>query len=54
MKKIWITASEGMVGNSLIRKLKNNNNYTVISTNRRDFDQTIQTSLEEWLKLNSP
>ena len=54
MKKIWITASEGMVGNSLIRKLKNNSNYKVISTNRKDFDQTIQSSVEEWLELNSP
>tara|TARA_Y200000002_G_scaffold71953_2_gene56341 strand:- start:1288 stop:2232 length:945 start_codon:yes stop_codon:yes gene_type:complete len=54
MKKIWITASDGMVGKSLIRRLKNDNKYKVISTNRRDFDQTIQASVEEWLKLNSP
>tara|TARA_B100000242_G_C43055480_1_gene494021 strand:- start:32559 stop:33479 length:921 start_codon:yes stop_codon:yes gene_type:complete len=54
MKKIWITASEGMVGNSLIRRLKNDNNYMVISTNRKDLDQTIQINVDKWLKSHSP
>ena len=54
MKKIWITASEGMVGNSLIRRLKNDDNYMVVSTNRKDLDQTIQNDVDEWLKSHSP
>mgnify|MGYP001184494891 CR=1 FL=1 len=54
MKKIWITASKGMVGNALIRRLEQDSSYKIISTCKNDLDQTNQSAVDDWIKHYSP
>jgi len=52
--KIWITGSNGMVGQALSRYLMQKNNYEVIKTTRRNFDQTNQNKTKNWIIKNQP
>ncbi len=52
--KIWITAANGMVGKAIIKRLSSIDNYEIISTNRKDLEQTSQIDVENWIKKNRP
>ena len=52
--KIWITGSNGMVGQALNRSLVKKNNYEVIKTTRKNFDQTNQNKTKNWIIKNQP
>ena len=54
IKKIWITGANGMVGKALIRNLSKKNNYKVLSTTRKSFDQINQSKTNLWVKKNKP
>lgn len=53
-KKIWITGSLGMVGQSLIKRLEKEKNYQILKTSRKIFDQTNQLKTVNWVKKNKP
>ena len=48
--KIWITAANGMVGKAIIKRLSSSDSYDIISTNRKDLEQTSQIDVENWIK----
>lgn len=52
--KIWITAANGMVGKAIIKRLSSSDSYDIISTTRKDLEQTSQIDVENWMKKNRP
>ena len=52
--RLWITGSNGLVGGSLARIIADNNNYEILSTSRKDFDQTQQSEVKKWVSKNRP
>jgi len=52
--KIWITGSNGMVGQALIRNLSENKNYNILKTSRKNLDQTNQLKTNNWVTKNKP
>ena len=52
--RIWITGASGMVGQALIRNLMQRNDYHILTTNRRNLDQTNQNKTKNWIAKNKP
>ncbi|MEC7885817.1 MAG: GDP-L-fucose synthase [Pseudomonadota bacterium] len=52
--RLWITGSNGLVGSSLARIIADNNHYEILSTSRKDFDQTQQSEVKKWVSKNRP
>jgi GDP-L-fucose synthase len=52
-KKIWIAGHNGMVGNSLFKKLTEKK-LDVITVNKKALDLTNQDKTFKWIKKNSP
>ena len=48
-KKIWIAGHNGMVGNSILRKLKKFN-YDILTVERKTVDLISQKKVESWMK----
>ena len=53
-KKIFIAGENGMVGNAILKLIKKNKNYQVLSRNKKELDLTNQTSVNNWFKKNKP
>ena len=52
-KKIWIAGHNGMVGNSLLKKLTQKN-LEIITVDKNNLDLTNQDKTFKWIKKNSP
>lgn len=52
--KIWITGANGMVGKSLVSRIRKEKEYDLVETTRSDFDQTNQEALDNWYRLHKP
>lgn len=52
-KKIFVTGHNGMVGSSVVRKLKKEN-LTILVEDRKKLDLSNQKNVYEWFNLNKP
>ena len=49
-KRVFIAGSNGMVGSSIVRKLKNNLNYELVLRNRKELDLLSQSVVNEFFE----
>lgn len=54
IKKLFIAGQEGMVGNAIFKKLKNDKSLKIIKCARSDLDLTNQIKVKSWFKKNRP
>ena len=52
--KIFIAGHNGMVGSAIVRKLKNNGYFNLLTAKRTDLDLTDQLSVKKWYGINKP
>ena len=52
-KKIWVAGHNGMVGRSIIRKLKTVD-CTILTSSKTNLDLTSQIKVDNWIKKNRP
>ena len=52
--KIFIAGHNGMVGSAIVRKLKNNGYFNLVTAKRIDLDLTDQLSVKKWYGINKP
>jgi GDP-L-fucose synthase len=52
--KIWITGSNGMVGQAIKRFISKSQSYNILESTKEDFDQTNQYETKRWLEKNNP
>ena len=52
-KKIYIAGQEGMVGSSILRKIKKKN-FKILSCRRSQLDLTNQKQVDKWFRKNKP
>ena len=52
-KKIWVAGHNGMVGNAIVKKLRNRK-LNVLTINKNELDLTDQSQTLNWIKKNTP
>ncbi len=52
-KKIWVAGHNGMVGRSIVKKLKNED-CTILTSDKIKLDLTSQIKVDSWIKKNKP
>lgn len=52
--KVWITGPRGMVGSAVIRKIKINKKFKILTVNRKKLDLLNQKLVLSWVKKNKP
>ena len=52
--KIFVAGHNGMVGNSLVRELKNNNYQNILTVEREELDLSNDLEVKKWFEINKP
>ena len=54
MKKIFVAGHKGMVGSAICRKLKKNEEVSIITRTRKELDLCNQLAVQEFMKSEKP
>jgi GDP-L-fucose synthase len=53
-KRVWVCGHNGMVGSAIVRRLRNEENVDILTTERTEVDLVDQASVQKWVSQNKP